>query len=108
MSQILSSSSPKYTKLYHADAAIELKEKANALFRNKLFSDALSVYVSIFQQFGYSIPAPFTRVIWCNLAACFVELGEFTGIRPFFFHLKNVAHTYYFQASMRMLSKTLT
>jgi len=47
MSQILSSSSPKYTKLSHADAAIELKEKANALFRNKLFSDALSLSVRV-------------------------------------------------------------
>lgn len=74
MSQILSLSSPKYTKVYRVDAIIELlKEKANALLRKSLFSDALSVYLSILQQFGNSTP-PFTRVILCNIAACFVEL----------------------------------
>jgi len=57
-------------------AVIELKKRANALFRKSWFSDALFVYQSILQQISDSIPAPFTRVIRCNIAACFIELSQ--------------------------------
>ena len=87
---------------FYSDAAVKLKEKANVLFRKASFSEALSVYKLILQQFGDSTPAPFMRIIRSNLAACFIELGESICVWI-------VDHTFLhnFQASMRALLKAL-
>jgi hypothetical protein len=57
-------------------SASELKEKANALYRQKSLRRQTNIYRSIIEQYANNVPIQLIRTIRCNRAACFIELGE--------------------------------
>lgn len=64
--------------------ALEMKDQANALYREKNFSDAMNTYVEALtaSSFGSNDTTDNTDSlvvpVLCNLAACCIQLGEWT------------------------------
>lgn len=56
-----------------------LKANANELFALKQYAAAVQEYSDILDCFGQGSPQDYIKVILCNRAACFIELGTFDG-----------------------------
>lgn len=68
--------------LCYTALASKLKEKANALYRQKSFAKANEVYRLIIERYANNVPAQLIRTTRCNRAACFIELGESKILTP--------------------------
>ncbi|KAJ7759387.1 hypothetical protein DFH07DRAFT_817479 [Mycena maculata] len=57
--------------------ALEIKETANAHFRNKEYQKALDLYSSIINQYDDRVMLDTISIARCNRAACYLNLGEY-------------------------------
>ncbi|KAJ7683648.1 hypothetical protein B0H17DRAFT_29072 [Mycena rosella] len=64
---------------FYADnaKALDIKEAANAHFREKEYQKALDLYSSIINQYDDRVMLDTIRVARCNRAACYLNLGEY-------------------------------
>lgn len=59
-----------------SEVAAGLKAKANALFAERKYRDALGFYTRAIDECGKSLPVHEQRVLWSNRAATNLELGQ--------------------------------
>ncbi|KAM0750439.1 hypothetical protein T439DRAFT_326403 [Meredithblackwellia eburnea MCA 4105] len=60
-----------------SEIAADLKAQGNDLFVKRKFRDAIGFYTRAIDEVGKEIPVEERRVLWCNRAACNLELKNY-------------------------------
>lgn len=54
------------------------KEQGNDMFRQRKYKDAIALYTRALDECGKDLSSEDKRTLWCNRAACNLELGTST------------------------------